>query len=274
MQPATQTTFQQYSGTPAEIYEQHFVPAIGRPFALPVVDAADLRPGHRVLDVACGTGVATRIAMNRVGPDGTVAGIDGHPGMLDIARTTEANDPAIEWRQASADDLPFADDAFDAVTCSLGLQFFADKPTAAAEMHRVLDPDGHIAIGVPGPTPPLFEALHDLLASHLGPEVAAFVPVVFSMDDPDTVRALLTKAAFTEIEVDRRSIPLHLDPPAHFFWQYMLGTPLALAVAELDHHQLVELEEAVVSRWEPFATGDGMDIDVGLILGRARGRRE
>lgn len=68
-----------YSQNPAENYERYFVPAIGRPVAADLVEAASLRPGERVQDVACGTGIVARLAADRVGPDGVVEGLDPNP---------------------------------------------------------------------------------------------------------------------------------------------------------------------------------------------------
>ena len=88
-------------GTPAEIYEQHMVPAIFARWAPDLVEAAGVQPGGRALDVACGTGVVTRILAERVGPAGTVVGLDINPGMLAVARVV-APLPNIEWLEGSA----------------------------------------------------------------------------------------------------------------------------------------------------------------------------
>ncbi|MDH3535638.1 MAG: hypothetical protein OER87_07825, partial [Gammaproteobacteria bacterium] len=73
----TQTIFNagDYNGSGPENYEKYFVPAISAPLAADLIDVASLRPGERVLDVACGTGVVTRLAATQVGKAGSVAGL-------------------------------------------------------------------------------------------------------------------------------------------------------------------------------------------------------
>ena len=84
-----QTFGKTYGGTAPENYQRYFVPSIAAPLAEDLVRIAALRPGERVLDVACGTGVVTRLAGERVGEQGAVAGLDVNPGMLAVARSSE-----------------------------------------------------------------------------------------------------------------------------------------------------------------------------------------
>lgn|SRR5215216_3300463 len=93
----------QVSTDAAEVYESCFVPAIFGAWASRVADAAGIRPGNRVLDVGCGTGVLVREAVRRVGREGQVVGLDLNEGMLAVAARTE---PKIEWRQGDAASLP------------------------------------------------------------------------------------------------------------------------------------------------------------------------
>ena len=266
--PSTDTvrTWDRYPGPPPAVYERYFVPAIGRHFAEQAIAATSPRAGERVLDVACGTGIAAGIAADRVGDPRLVAGVDGHPGMLAVAG---AKHPDIDWHQANTEGLPFADASFDVVVCSLGLQFFADKIRALAEMGRVARPGGRIAITTVGPTPAPFRVLRGVLAEHLGDHVAGFVDAVFAVDDTDHLGDLMRAAGLGHVTTSRLPLELVLDPPADFFWQYALGTPLAPHVTGLDDRRRADLEQEVVERWNPFATDDGVPVEVDIVLGTA-----
>jgi ubiquinone/menaquinone biosynthesis C-methylase UbiE len=109
-----------YGGNPPANYERFFVPAIGAPLATDLIHLAALRPGERVLNFACGTGVVARLASQEVGDTGTVAGLDVNPGMLAVARSTTPLGMPIEWHEASAEAMPLPDASFDVVLCQMG----------------------------------------------------------------------------------------------------------------------------------------------------------
>ncbi|GAB3102587.1 class I SAM-dependent methyltransferase [Aestuariicella hydrocarbonica] len=129
----------------ARAYENLHVPALFKQWCPTLLDAADVRAGNRVLDVACGTGVLAREAAVRVGSHGFVAGVDPGPGMLAVASELA---PDIEWTEATAESLPYPDRSFDAVCCQFGLMFFSDRSLALKEMLRVLRPGGKLAVAV------------------------------------------------------------------------------------------------------------------------------
>ena len=265
IQPDISTSlYAKYAASAAQNYENHFVPAIGTPFARRLLAKAQLAPGERVLDVACGTGLVARLAAEAVGPRGTVAGLDPTPGMLELARSVSPT--GIDWYEAPAESLPLPDASFDVVLCSMGLQFFEDKVQGLREMRRVLVPDGRAVVSTPGPTPALFEAIDAALGDHVGSEASCFVHAVFSVHDHAEARDLFTSAGFDEVEVETGTIPLRVDLPADFFWQYVNSTPLAAVAAGLDEPARAALERDVVERCQPFVDGEATVLEPGVLV--------
>jgi ubiquinone/menaquinone biosynthesis C-methylase UbiE len=270
----TPTTSQQvygktFSGTAPDNYERFFVPAIGGPLATDLVNAAALRPGERVLDVACGTGIVTRLAAAQVAPTGTVAGVDMTAGMLTVARTAATAPIPIRWYETSAEAMPLPNDAFDVVFCQLGLQFVADKAAAVREMTRVLAPEGRAYVSVPTPTR-FFNVMDDAFARHGMPAAASFVRLVFSLNDPATLEQLFRDAGLREVRVQSSPKQLRLPPARDFFWQYLQCTPLAATMTEIGGDLLDALEREVVEGWREWATDDGLTYSQPILVATGR----
>ncbi len=112
-----------------------------RLLAPPFAEAAGVAPGMRVLDIGCGTGALTAELVRRLGASSVVA-VDPSPSFVAAAASRF---PDIEVRQASAEQLPFADDSFDAALAQLVVHFMADAVAGVAEMRRVTRPGGVVA---------------------------------------------------------------------------------------------------------------------------------
>lgn len=260
-----------FGGTAAENYERYFVPVIPAPLAADLIEMAAPRPGEHVLDVACGTGVLTRLAAQRVDTAGRVVGVDLTPGMLDLARSIPAPPGAsIEWYEANAEALPLPDESFDLVLCQLGLMFVTDRPAAVREMRRVLSSGGRAAINVPGQIPHLFEIMSDALALHINPELAGFVHAVFAMHNPSELDGLLRGAGFHDVSVEATTKTLRLPPPAEFLWQYIQATPMAAAVAKAGEDRREKLQSDVLAHWEDYADHGNLVYDQPMVIATAR----
>lgn len=241
-----------YGTDAAQNYEDLFVPRIGRPCATALVDAVDVRSGERVLDVACGSGISARLAAERTGPDGSVAGVDINAGMLAVAKSVA---PGIEWHEGPADELPVADGSVDVTLCSLGLMFFPDKVAALREMRRVLTSGGRAAVLVPGPTPEPMSILADALARHIDPGLGGFVHIIFSLNDEAEITQLFTDAGFSDVRCEIFTPTLRLGPPREFLWDYIHSTPLAGFVLGADQAKQAALEAEVLDGWQPYLDG-------------------
>lgn len=258
-----------YPGTAAENYQRFFVPAIGAPMAEDLIAAAALQPGEHVLDVACGTGVVTRLAAERVGTTGSATGLDINPGMLAVARSATPSGATVDWREANAESLPFPNDAFDVVLCQMGLQFVPGKLAALREMRRVLKPGGRTVISVPGPKPSLFAIMSDALARHIGPEAASFCDLVFSMHDTDEIGELLRSTGFRTVRVEAKPRHLGLPEPADFLWQYIHSTPLGEPTAKAGEAARAALERDVCEGWREFVLDGSLSLQVGTTTATA-----
>ena len=115
-----------------------------------VIDLLELKPGMRVLDLACGPGTLSKPLAAQVAPDGEVVGIDLAVGMVELARAAAAAGIAnATFEVMDIEELVFADDSFDAAACGHGLQFAPDLARALREAHRVLRPGSRFAASVP-----------------------------------------------------------------------------------------------------------------------------
>ena len=181
----------------AEIYDEFFVPALFIDWPKHVATAANIQPGHRVLDVACGTGVLTRFA---AGLTGSVTGLDVNEGMLAVARSKS---PQIEWKAGAAEDIPYADNQFDAVVSQFGLMFFNDQVKAVQQMMRVLKPGGHLAIAVWGEleNAPGYHELAGLLLRLFGEEAANGIRAPFNLGNKQTLQALFANAGIQDTTI-------------------------------------------------------------------------
>lgn len=185
----------------AEAYEELHVPSLFQEWVEPVLDAAGVEAGERVLDVACGTGVLARGARRRVGEGGSVTGIDPDPGMLAVARRIE---PSVDWRPGTAEALPFTDGSFDAVVSQFGMMFFTDRRGAVEEMLRVLDDGGRMAVAVWDSlenSPAYFREVA-LLEEMAGTAAADALRAPFVMGDPDEAADLFKAAGVDAVEVE------------------------------------------------------------------------
>jgi SAM-dependent methyltransferase len=225
--------------TPAEAYERFLVPNVFEPWARQVIDGERLRPGESVLDVACGTGIAARLAAAAVGPSGRVVGVDIDEKMLAVAGRWTPPDGAasVEWRHADALGLPFVDASFDVVLCFEGLQFFPDRPRGLREIQRVCKAHGRIAGTVWGPIEdnPGYHALAEGLARFVSADAARLPPFVLS--DAREIQALIAGAGFSAVRVEPRRLSRPVPSVAGFVDWVAAGAPttrhkLSLLAAE------------------------------------------
>jgi ubiquinone/menaquinone biosynthesis C-methylase UbiE len=194
-----------------QMYEQWLVGPLFKPWAEMILDEVELKAGDRVLDIACGTGILARLAQQRLGQAGYMVGIDISPDMLAVARSVA---PGIEWREGNAGALPLKDDErFDVVACQQGLQFFPDKPAAAAQMRLALANGGRLAVSTwrSDEEIPFFRGLREVAERRLG----GISDQRYGFGNATALETLLRDAGFKEVrsKVLSRTIRFEADAP-------------------------------------------------------------
>ena len=253
----------QLAGSTPERYET-FVAPIMAPFVEAVLDAAQLRPGEAVLDLACGTGFVARGAAARVGSAGRVVGVDLNAAMLEVAvrhekigRHQAAGGPTVEWHQASADDLPLPDASFDAVVCQQGTQFFPDLARAMDEVVRVSRDEGRVVATVWSDLElsPYFLAQFHAVETLLGPEEAA--TFISAVSAGDRVEQAFGTAGLRDVA--RRQVVAHVQlPPLETFIRgHLSAVPWGVVIAESRPDGLTAAVESMVAELAPHLDADG-----------------
>ena len=236
-------------------YESH-VARFMEPFVNALVTKT-VSVGDAVLDVACGTGFATRAAAAVAGPGARVEGSDINPAMLSQARcVADLSGAALNWCEASALDLPFEDSEFDTVICQQGLQFFPDPAAGVRELARVARDGGQIGATVwSGPTEsPFLHRETEMLARHGGGAQAEY-----SVTEAQ-LRNWFESGGLYGVEIERVEVEVDLPPVLTYVPQHLKALPwsagfFALA-AEQQRFALAELETALAD----YRTADGIRV--------------
>jgi SAM-dependent methyltransferase len=248
------------SGSAPATYDEFLVPALFAPFAERLVEQAEISPGARVLDVACGTGAASRAAARRAGTTGAVTGVDLGEPQLAVARSYAAEEGAapITYAQSDATSLSVPDAAFDVALCQQGLQFVPDRAAALAEMRRALRPGGRAAIATwtDLATSP-WEFMGAALERILDADSAAMIRSPWGLADPSELASLLELAGFEDVSVTPETIECTFATHADFARRAIAATPLASRFASAP----ADVQDAVAAHTAeslaPHALPDG-----------------
>jgi SAM-dependent methyltransferase len=252
----------------ADAYEARFVPAIFAPWAPRLLDACPIGAGDHVLDVACGTGIVARHAVDRVGPGGSVTGADVNPAMLEVAARIA---PEITWHRADVADLPFDDGVFDATVCQMAMMFFPDREAALREMARVTRPDGVTAVLVPASlgAQPAYGVFVELAGSIVGPEARSLLGAYWSCGDLAALTAWHDAAGLFVRSADTGAGPARFASVEDFVRTEVGASPLA---GRIDPGGLDRLCAAASEAMADWSTDDGFEIPLVchvVVAGRA-----
>lgn len=192
-----------------------------------LVEAVGIEPGHRLLDVATGTGNA---AIPAAQAGAQVIGLDITPELFeDARRRAEEAGVEVEWIEGDAEALPFEDDSFDRVTSAFGAMFAPRHEIAAAELARVCRPGGAFAVSAWTPQG-LNGQMLATVGKHLPPPPGLAAPVLWGLEDH--VRSLFPGV---DLELVHRTVAVEAESTDAWvdYTECVLG-PIVMAKAALE----------------------------------------
>ncbi|MGA9997340.1 MAG: methyltransferase domain-containing protein [Pyrinomonadaceae bacterium] len=223
-----------FIGSIPENYDRYLGPALFEPYASDMVERLNVSEGASVLELACGTGIVTRRLRDHLPPGARLVATDLNEAMIGYAARKFRPDEAVQWKQADATALPFADESFDAVVCQFGLMFVPDKERAIREAYRVLKPGAHFLFSVWDAIEhnDLAHIAHTTISTFFEHDPPNFYEVPFCLHDPEAVRSLLTAAGFRDIKSSLLALP-SISPSALEAAQGLVeGNPVIVAINE------------------------------------------
>jgi SAM-dependent methyltransferase len=249
-------------GAAAEDWAEFNEPC-GTPIYEAAFDAMGVTTGTRLLDVGCGAGTALQLAHKR---GSSVAGLDASAQLLEVARQRLGD---ADLRQGEAEELPFADDSFDAVTAFNSVQYAAHPVRALQEIRRVAAAGAPVAVATWGdPERCELSALIAALGALLPPPPPGAVGP-HALSSPGALEAL--------VETARLSAERAIEVPVSFVYADLAtGVRASLssgpARAAIEHAGADRVREAVSAVLEPFVQDDGavrLDNVFRLVIARA-----
>ena len=235
------------------------------PVSVRLLELARIRPGHRVLDVASGTGEPALSAASLVGPKGSVLGLDFVEPMLRFARAKAQNRGLanIVFQCVDGEEMDAPAGSFDAATIRWGLMFMPEPSACLARCLLALKAGGRLSASCwaePQRNP--WAALPaGIVRKHSGSApLPPGSPGLFAFADPDRLKAVVEESGFHEVQVEELSVgwgPFASATEAFTFISELAG-PVAAMLASSPADSRAAVEDEIRKAYATFQSGEGV----------------
>jgi ubiquinone/menaquinone biosynthesis C-methylase UbiE len=237
----------QFAGSIPAAYDRYLGPVLFQPYAEDLAARLNVDANSSVLELACGTGILTRVLRDRLPATTRLVATDLNEPMFRHAAQKFRDDEAIEWQQADASSLPFDDKSFDAVVCQFGIMFVPDKALCAREAHRVLKPGGAFLFNVWDSMEhnDLGRIAHEIISSFFEKDPPTFYQVPFGYCNQTEIRRVLEEAGFRDVRLEVVAKVGGASRPEDAAQGLVHGNPVSIAITERDPSLLPIITNAV-----------------------------
>jgi SAM-dependent methyltransferase len=240
-----------------------------------ILESAHLRPGLHVLDLASGVGDPALSIASEVAPSGRVTATDLGPGMISLAEELARKKGLtnIEFREASAESLPFPDESYDVVTCRFGIMFFPDLPKALRECFRALKSGGRAVFVAWGKKEqPFFTTTAGIVLKHVPvppPPPDSDGPSLFMFGERDRLRRALAAAGFSNVHEEDRIISGRWSSSAEEYWEQFteVAAPFRPLLDQLTPEKTAQAKSEVLAGLKRFWTGKELNMPLEIVIG-------
>jgi SAM-dependent methyltransferase len=240
-----------------------------------LLEAAQLRPGQRVLELACGVGDPALSIAAAVAPSGRVTATDLGPGMMSLAEELARKKGLtnIEFREANAEALPFPNESYDVLTCRFGIMFFPDLPRALRECLRVLKPGGRTVFVAWGKKEqPFATTTAGIILKHLPappPPPDPDGPSLFMFGERGRLRRALEAAGFAGVQEEERIVAGRWQLSLEEYWEQFteVAAPFRPLLDQLTPGKLAEAKAESLATLKRFWNGKELNMPLEIVIG-------
>jgi ubiquinone/menaquinone biosynthesis C-methylase UbiE len=238
-----------------------------------ILEAAQLRPGMQVLDLASGVGDPALAIAAAVGPSGKVIATDLGPGMISLAEelAQTKNLTNIEFKIANAESLPFANESFDAVTCRFGIMLFPDAIVALKECRRVLRRGGRVALVAWGAKEqPFFTTTAGVLMKYVQvPPPDPDAPHLFMFGDRGRLRRTIEAAGFVGTSEEVRTVTGKWTSSLEKYWEQFteVAAPFRPLIEKLTPETRAQAVEEILGALRKYWDGKELNMPLEIVIG-------
>jgi ubiquinone/menaquinone biosynthesis C-methylase UbiE len=268
MEADLQRRVQRYGWDKAAIYYENFWQRQLKPAQDKLLEMAELKPGEKLIDIACGTGLVSFPAAEKLGRNGFVLATDISDNMVKIGNESanEKKYTNIRFERMDAEELNVPDEEYDVAICALGLMYVPDPVKALKEMFRVLKPGGRAVAAVWGQRDHCgWAEIFEIVDKRVSSEVC---PMFFNLGNRDMLKRSFEAAGFSNIIFERLNTELIYHSGEEACGAAFAGGPVALPYHKFSEQVKTEVHKEYLDSIKSFQQGSGYAVPGEFVVAR------